>query len=72
MSDVIDALSSPLAATLAAEAIKDGPSLVRAVVAAFGDDGHAKVQAILDAELLAGEVAIDVLEQEAVDRETKP
>ena len=72
MSNVADLLSSPLAATLAAEAIKDGPGLVRSVIAAFGEDGHAKVQAILDAEIEAARMAVDVLEQEAIDRETKP
>lgn len=57
---------------LVTEAIKDGPSLVRAVIAAFGDDGIAKVQAIIDAELAAARAAVDVLEEEAVNRETKP
>lgn len=50
----------------------DGPGLVRAVVKAFGENGHAKVQAILNAELAAVRAAVDVLEDEAVAKETKP
>lgn len=63
-----------LAETLAEEAIKNGPGLIRAVVHAFGggDDGAARVRAILDAEYQAIDVAIDLLEKEAIDRETKP
>lgn len=63
---------SPIESALAAMAISDGPSLVRAIVAAFGADGHAKVQAILDAEKAAIKASVDVLEEQAIAEEKAP
>ncbi len=59
---------TPVVEALILAAAEDGPALVRAIVAMFGDDNAAK----LAAAYKAGDVAADLLEEKRIAEETAP